>query len=496
MERQGGRCWRLVLVPFPLQGHISPMLQLGTILHSRGFSITIAHTTNLGSPDASKHPDFVFLPLSSDDSSSTTESKDSDDFIVFVSDLNLNHRASLQEQLTEMVEKREQHEELPCIVYDTNMYSAETVARHLKLPSIMLCTSSASSMIAYYAYPQLLEEGCISLQGPESEELVPGLHPLRFKDLPVFDFKNPDTLLQLEASLLALSQKWLQLPPEEDHSCITWLDKQTDNSVIYVSFGSISSLDEKELAEIAWSLANSKQPFLWVVRPGSVGGSESIDVLLSDDFKGTVGERGCIVKWAPQKEVLAHRAVGGFWSHCGWNSTLESISEGGPLICRPFFADQRVNARYISREWRVGIDLENDLKRVEIERAIKMLMLGKEGQEMRQRATHLKTKAGLCIKEGGSSFNSLNKLVELIILAEGDHNCITWLNKQTENSAYASFGSIRILDENELAEIAWCLANSKQPFLWVLRPGSVHDQILLIYCPMISEMVLEKTAAK
>ncbi|KAL5817083.1 hypothetical protein ACOSQ3_025461 [Xanthoceras sorbifolium] len=116
MERQGGRCRRLVLVPFPLQGHISPMLQLGTILHSRGFSITIAHTTNLGSPDASKHPDFVFLPLSSDDSSSTTESKDSDDFIVFVSDLNLNHRASLQEQLTEMVEKQEQHEELPCIV--------------------------------------------------------------------------------------------------------------------------------------------------------------------------------------------------------------------------------------------------------------------------------------------------------------------------------------------------------------------------------------------
>ncbi|KAL5750402.1 hypothetical protein ACOSP7_025005 [Xanthoceras sorbifolium] len=454
MERQGGRCRRLVLVPFPLQGHISPMLQLGTILHSRGFSITIAHTTNLGSPDASKHPDFVFLPLSSDDSSSTTESKDSDDFIVFVSDLNLNHRASLQEQLTEMVEKQEQHEELPCIVYDTNMYSAETVARHLKLPSIMLCTSSASSMIAYYAYPQLLEEGCISLQGPESEELVPGLHPLRFKDLPVFDFKNPDTLLQviatlrnigttsaiiwnsidcLERSSLAKLQQQFQVRSfsigpfpkmapasscsllEEDHSCITWLDKQTDNSVIYVSFGSISSLDEKELAEIAWGLANSKQPFLWVVRPGSVGGSESIDVLLSDDFKGTVGERGCIVKWAPQKEVLAHRAVVGFWSHCGWNSTLESISEGVPMICRPFFADQRVNARYISREWRVGIDLENDLKRVEIERAIKMLMLGKEGQEMRQRAAHLKTKAELCIKEGGSSFNSLNELVELIM---------------------------------------------------------------------------------
>lgn len=80
-------------------------------------------------------------------------------------------------------------------------------------------------------------------------------------------------------------------------------------------------MKKKELAEMAWGLANSKQPFLWVVRPDRTEGSERKESL-PDGFKEAIGERGCIVKWAPQKEVLAHSAIGGFWSHCGWNSTL------------------------------------------------------------------------------------------------------------------------------------------------------------------------------
>lgn len=208
-------------------------------------------------------------------------------------------------------------------------------------------------------------------------ELVPGFHSIRFKDLPAFDFKNEDSLLELTATVrntgtssaiiwnsmdcleqpsLAQFQQQCQVPNfsigpmqkmapasssslwEEDHSSITWLDKQTKNSVIYVSFGSVVIMEEKEVAEIGWGLANSKQPFLWVLRPGSVNGSNSADDLLSDDFKETVGERGCIVKWAPQEQVLGNHAVGGFLSHCSWNSTLESRSEGGvPMICRPSF---------------------------------------------------------------------------------------------------------------------------------------------------------------
>lgn len=119
------------------------------------------------------------------------------------------------------------------------------------------------------------------------------------------------------------------------------LDKKAHNSVIYISLGRIAFMDSKELEEMAWGLANSEQPFLWVVRMDFVS--------LLEGFQEIVGERGHIVKWTPQKKVLTHSAVGGFWSHFGWNLTVEGISEGVPLICQPYFGDQRVNSRYLSQ---------------------------------------------------------------------------------------------------------------------------------------------------
>lgn len=96
------------------------------------------------------------------------------------------------------------------------------------------------------------------------------------------------------------------------------------NSLVYVSLGSIASTGEKEAADMAWGIANCQQPFLWAIRPDSVSGSDWIE-LLPKGFRDCVGERGCIVKWAPQKQVLAHEPEGGFWSRCGWNSTSESL---------------------------------------------------------------------------------------------------------------------------------------------------------------------------
>lgn len=225
------------------------------------------------------------------------------------------------------------------------------------------------------------------------EDQVPGLHPLRFKDLSLSEVGKLEDIISmiakarntgsssafiwntsnfLEHSSLSQLQQVHQIPIfaigplhkltptsssrlfREDKSCITWLDKQAPLSVIYVSLGSLASIDNTELAEMAWGLANSCQPFLWVIRLGSVRNSEWIE-LLPEDFIEAIGERGHIVKWAPQKEVLAHSAIGGFLSHCGWNSTLESISKGVPLLCMPCFADQKVNARYVSHEWRIGV---------------------------------------------------------------------------------------------------------------------------------------------
>ncbi|KAK7845993.1 udp-glucose iridoid glucosyltransferase [Quercus suber] len=107
--------------------------------------------------------------------------------------------------------------------------------------------------------------------------------------------------------------------------------------------------------------------------------------------------------------------MGGFLSHCGWNYTLESIYEGIPMICKPCFEDQRVNARYVSHVWRVDLELENELVRGEVEKAIRRLMVDKEGEAMRERAKNLKEKVDICIKEDGSSSDALNKLVEMIM---------------------------------------------------------------------------------
>lgn len=173
-------------------------------------------------------------------------------------------------------------------------------------------------------------------------------------------------------------------------------------------------MSKVEFLEIAWGLANSNQPFLWVVRPGVVNGSDSNDPGSIEGYLEEVKERGHIVKWAPQQEVLAHPSVGGFWTHCGWNSTIESVSEGVPMICMPFFADQAITARYVSDSWGVGLRLERGVKRDEIERAIRKLMVEDEGKEMRSRVTNLKEKADIALMEGGSSNRSLERLISFL----------------------------------------------------------------------------------
>ncbi|KAL4610711.1 hypothetical protein ACB092_08G070500 [Castanea dentata] len=410
MEEQRQRHQRIVLLPCLFQGHINPMLQLGSILHSKGFSITITHT-QFNFPNTLNHPNFNFLPIVDGFSNCNVSSVN---FIDVISGFNSNCKAPLQELMAQMMEAKEYQDEITCIIYDEYMYFAEAVANHLKLPSIILSTSSATNTLSFHTILQLLKDSHISTQDSMSPELVPELQPLRFKDLPISNFNNIEDLLQLiakahETRISTLHDRpFHKIAPaassslmEEDNSCIAWLDEQMRNSVIYVSLGSIASMKKKELAEMAWGLANSKQPFLWVSLP--------------DGFKEAVGERRCIVKWAPQKEVLAHSAIGGFWSHCGWNSTLESICEGVPMICQAFFGDQRVHARYLSQVRKIGMEWENNLGRGEIERAIRKLMVDREGEEMRQQAMELKEKIDDCMKEGGSSYNSLNVLVDYIL---------------------------------------------------------------------------------
>ncbi|KAF9665564.1 hypothetical protein SADUNF_Sadunf16G0136200 [Salix dunnii] len=448
MGKQTPRHGRVVLVPCPYQGHINPMLHLGTVLHSHGFSITVIHT-EFNSPNPSSHPEFTFQAIPD---SLSDDQISSGNLAAILLALNSNCKTPFQECITRMAQQKMSDDKVTCIIYDELLYFAEAAARHLKLPSIILRTTSAVTAQSRVAIRQLKEEGWDPWKDSMSQDRVPNLHSLRFKDLPFSIFGVPDNFLELiaqmydvrkssaviwntmdclEQSSLEQQQQRCPIPIfplgplhkfapvssssllNEDTGCIAWLDKQPCNSVLYISLGSVASIDETEVVEMAWGLASSRQRFLWVVRPGSIPGSEWIEPL-PEDFRELVGERGCIVKWAPQKEVLAHSAVGGFFSHCGWNSTLESISEGVPMICKPCFGDQRVNARYASYVWGIGLQLENKLERKEIERAVRRLMVDSEGEEMRRQAKKLKEKAEICIKEGGSSYNNLKKLLELM----------------------------------------------------------------------------------
>ncbi|XP_059297663.1 UDP-glucose iridoid glucosyltransferase-like [Lycium ferocissimum] len=444
MAVEEGKSCCVVLVPSPFQGHITPMLQLASLLHAKGFSIVINHS-ELNPPDSSKHPEFTFFPLKDGLSNNDPSFLNLFDIIP---EMNVNCRVPFRDYLVQMMEKPEIYGQISCIIYDHLMYFTTEVAVHLKLPTILLRASSCAYMEAVCAFFSLKAENYFPL--PESQLLdpVPKVPILRFKDLPcdlISEIPEPklqlfekvvnlgfsvaiifNTIENLENHALSWLQKHYRVPiftigplhkiassqtslVEEDTSCISWLNTQAPNSVLYVSIGSIVVMDKNEFIETAWGLFNSNQSFLWVVRPSS------IEHDLPDGYLEAVGDRGRIVKWAPQKEVLAHPAVGGFWSHCGWNSTLESILEGVPMICRPCFGDQKVNARYLTHVWKIGLEIgPDDLTRCVIESTIRKLMVEEEGKELRQRVLDMKQKLQMSFLDGGSSHNSLKSLTEFI----------------------------------------------------------------------------------
>ncbi|KAI3987114.1 hypothetical protein MKX01_036904 [Papaver californicum] len=333
------------------------------------------------------------------------------------------------------------------------MHFAQDVADNLQIPRIVLRTSSPTSFVVFAAYPLLLQKNYLPIQDSGLEKPVPELPPLRVKDLPTIKIKDPELLYELVIQMIERTKsssglifnsfeslkhlaldtirqdfrgvpifpigpfhKWSPASSSstftEDQSCMPWLDEQAPKSVIYVSFGSLADMEETELVETAWGFVNSGHPFLWVVRPGLVRSSSTVEHLLLD------------VWFQEMIKILSHPAVGGFWTHNGWNSTLESVCEG---LCRPCFTDQLVNARYVSDVWKVGFQFDDgrrSLERGDVERAVKTLMrdadidgdiIEHDHEAMMVRVRDLKQKADNCLKKGGSSYESIEKLIDLIM---------------------------------------------------------------------------------
>ncbi|KAH7833557.1 hypothetical protein Vadar_007536 [Vaccinium darrowii] len=202
---------------------------------------------------------------------------------------------------------------------------------------------------------------------------------------------------------------------KEESDCLKWLDSKEPGSVIYVNFGSVASMTQKQREELGWGLVNSQHNFLWIIRHELVMVDEPDFSFLPPELVGEIKVRGLTVAWCPQEEVLNHRSIGGFVTHCGWNSTIESLSAGVPMICLPFFTDQQTNCRYICREWEVGMEIGGDVKRDEVEQVVRKVMGGEKGKKMKEKAMEWKRLAEKATRSDGSSTLNLNMLVKKVL---------------------------------------------------------------------------------
>lgn len=205
----------------------------------------------------------------------------------------------------------------------------------------------------------------------------------------------------------------------DKHAWLNWLNLKKPNSVVYISFGSMANLIAPQLHEIALALEAAGQDFIWVVR-NSNGKEEE---WLPQGFEQRVEGKGLIIRgWAPQVLILEHEAVGAFVTHCGWNSTLEGISAGVPMVTWPFFAEQFYNEKLVTHILKTGVSvgvkkwskepsLENVVKRDAIEKALREIMVGEDAEERRSRAKKLKEMAWKAVEAGGSSYCDLTALI-------------------------------------------------------------------------------------
>ncbi|KAJ4964077.1 hypothetical protein NE237_024016 [Protea cynaroides] len=211
------------------------------------------------------------------------------------------------------------------------------------------------------------------------------------------------------------------------NQCMSWLDAQPSQSVVFLSFGSRGVFSAAQVREIAIGLDNSGQRFLWVVRqPVSEDNNyhrslelkdPDLEALLPEGFLDRTKERGFVVKlWAPQVEVLNHESVGGFVTHCGWNSVLEAVCAGVPMVAWPLYAEQRMNKAVLVEDMKLAMpmeELEDGLvTAAEVEKRVTALMNSEEGKLLRERSRKMKEEAMSVWSECGSSMTAFTKLAE------------------------------------------------------------------------------------
>ncbi|CAN6269978.1 unnamed protein product [Urochloa humidicola] len=471
-----------VLVPFALQGHVTPMLKLGKILHCWGFHVTFVNTEynhrrllrSRGVDALDGFPGFHFAAIPDGLPPSDADvTQDVPSLCRSTEESCLPHLRALLADLNASPDSPP----VTCVIGDVVMSFTLQAAREIGVPCTLLWTSSTCGCMGYRYYRTLIDNGVFPLK---EEQLMngfldtpvdnaPGLTKhMRLKDLPSFiRSTDPDefivhfalrvaeqisgadavvvnTLDELESEALDAMRALIpssasihavgplallaeQIVPrggkfdalgsnlwKEDASCLGWLDGRPPRSVVFVNYGSITVMTNAELLEFAWGLADSGHDFLWIIRPDLVIGDAAV---LPPEFLAAVEGRGLLASWCPQEAVLRHEAVGVFLTHSGWNSTLESLCAGVPMLCWPFFSEQQTNCGYKCMEWGVAMEIGHDVRREAVAVKIREAMCGKKGKEMRRRTGEWQEIAVRATRPGGRSYASLEKLVADVLLA-------------------------------------------------------------------------------
>ncbi|XP_059624780.1 linamarin synthase 2-like [Cornus florida] len=461
-----------VCVPYPAQGHVNPMMQLAKLLHSRGFHITFVNTefnhkrlVKSKGPDSVKGlPDFRFdtipdgLPPSDCDATQDVPA------------LCYSTRKSCLVPFKELLIKLNSSAQVPpvtCVISDGVMSFGINAAEELGIPEVQFWTASACSFMGYLHYRELIKRGIFPFKDEKFNhdgtldtpiDWIPGMRNILLRDLPsffrttnpndiMFDFMGEEAqhclkapaiifntfeefeheVLEAIASLFPniysigpLPLLGRQVPDGQakslnsslwklDSKCLEWLDNKEPNSVVFVNYGSVTVMSDQHFKEFAWGLANSKHPFLWIVRADVVVGDSAT---LPEEFFEEIKDRGFITNWCQQDQVLSHPSVGTFLTHCGWNSTTESVCGGVPVLCWPFFADQQTNCRYACKEWGIGMEVNPDVKRDQIEALVKEMMEGDRGKKMKENAQEWKKKAVAACDIGGTSYNDFDRFIK------------------------------------------------------------------------------------
>ncbi|KAG2704555.1 hypothetical protein I3760_05G008400 [Carya illinoinensis] len=217
----------------------------------------------------------------------------------------------------------------------------------------------------------------------------------------------------------------------DTHECLKWLNTKNNDSVVYICFGSLANLTDSQLMEIAMGLEASEQQFIWVVKKGK--GKKEEEDWMPKGFEKRMEGKGLIIRgWAPQVLILDHEAVGGFVTHCGWNSTLEGVIAGVPMVTWPMFADQFYNEKLVTEVLKIGVPVgaqqcvnmmgneAYSIKKEAIVKAVRrIIMVSEEAKEMRSRAKALGEMARRAMEKGGSSYSDLNALIEELKILSG-----------------------------------------------------------------------------